>query len=289
MAKAGASREELEQLLDRVDALLAGVEGEPPEREELEEALARAEGGVKRARRAGEDRLEAELRLLAGSARAQLGDPRGALACFEAALALDPGLLDARLERAYALFDLCRLGEARAAFEEVERLDPDDAAAQQGLGLLAERRGDTAEAERRFRRARHLAPDDYPPPVQLSAADFDRAVEDALLELPEGVRAWLANVAITVEPLPADADLEGAEPPLPPSILGLFRGAPLGDKASMDPWSHFPSSIALYQRNLERAARSRRELIEQVRVTLLHEVGHFLGLDEEELYERGLD
>jgi predicted Zn-dependent protease with MMP-like domain len=57
----------------------------------------------------------------------------------------------------------------------------------------------------------------------------------------------------------------------------------------MDPWSHFPSSIVLYQRNLERAARDRRELVEEIRATLLHEVGHFLGLDEEELWQRGLD
>jgi predicted Zn-dependent protease with MMP-like domain len=45
----------------------------------------------------------------------------------------------------------------------------------------------------------------------------------------------------------------------------------------------------LYQRNLERFVRSREELVEEIRVTLVHEVGHFLGLDEEELYRRGLD
>ena len=57
----------------------------------------------------------------------------------------------------------------------------------------------------------------------------------------------------------------------------------------MDPWSHFPSSIGLFQRNLERYARDREELLEEIRVTLLHEVGHFLGLDEEQLRELGLD
>jgi predicted Zn-dependent protease with MMP-like domain len=45
----------------------------------------------------------------------------------------------------------------------------------------------------------------------------------------------------------------------------------------------------LYQRNLERFARDREELVEQIRITLLHEVGHFLGLDEEQLRERGLE
>ena len=56
----------------------------------------------------------------------------------------------------------------------------------------------------------------------------------------------------------------------------------------MDPWSHFPSSIVLYQGNLQRFAADREDLVEQIGITLVHEVGHFLGLDEEELWERGL-
>jgi predicted Zn-dependent protease with MMP-like domain len=69
----------------------------------------------------------------------------------------------------------------------------------------------------------------------------------------------------------------------------MFRGSAIGQQGSMDPWSHFPSSIVLYQRNLERAARSREELVQEIGVTLVHEVGHFLGLDEDQLWERGLD
>ena len=57
----------------------------------------------------------------------------------------------------------------------------------------------------------------------------------------------------------------------------------------MDPWSHFPSSIVLYQDNLQRFARTREELVEEIAITLQHEVGHFLGLDEEELERLGLD
>ena len=113
--------------------------------------------------------------------------------------------------------------------------------------------------------------------------------ERPALALPEPVRRYLSNVAITVEEVPPDEELRASDPPLSPAILGLFRGAPYGQKASMDPWSHFPSSIVLYQRNLERFARSRKDLIEQIGVTLLHEVGHFLGLDEDDLYARGLD
>ena len=57
----------------------------------------------------------------------------------------------------------------------------------------------------------------------------------------------------------------------------------------MDPWSHFPSSIVLYQKNLESFARDRKDLVEQIGITLIHEVGHFLGLDEEDLWELGLE
>ena len=57
----------------------------------------------------------------------------------------------------------------------------------------------------------------------------------------------------------------------------------------MDPWSHFPSSIVLYQENLQRFARTREELVDEIAITLQHEVGHFLGLDEEELEKLGLD
>jgi predicted Zn-dependent protease with MMP-like domain len=95
-------------------------------------------------------------------------------------------------------------------------------------------------------------------------------------------------VAIAVEDLPEVEELLSADPPHSPSILGIFRGAPLAQKGSMDPWSHFPSSIGLFQRNLERMARDEEDLREEIRVTLLHEVGHFLGLDEDDLAALGL-
>jgi predicted Zn-dependent protease with MMP-like domain len=168
-------------------------------------------------------------------------------------------------------------------------VDPDEPWIHHHLGLVAERRGEDDEARRRFARARKLAPDEFPRPIALSPAAFDEAVEDALARLPEQVRRYLSNVAITVEDLPSDDDLLAADPPLSPSILGIFRGPPYGRHDAVDPWTHLPSSIALFQRNLERFARSRADLIEEIGITLVHEVGHFLGLDEEELYARGLD
>lgn len=258
------------------------------DRTALERGLELARRGSKLARRARDEDSGAELALLEGIALSQLGEPREALRRLDDALALRPDDPDAQLERGLALYELLRLDEAREQLLAVNRAE-EEPWADHALGLVAERRGDAEEAARCFARARRLAPDEFPEPIALSPEAFDAAVEDALAALPQQIRRYLSNVAIAVEDLPSDDDLRAAEPPLSPSILGIFRGAPLGQKASMDPWSHFPSSIVLYQRNLERFAADREELVEQIRITLLHEVGHFLGLDEEELGARGLE
>jgi predicted Zn-dependent protease with MMP-like domain len=272
--------EEARRLLDEANEAL--------EADAAEEALDLVGRGESLAG-AGDPELRADLRLARAAALNQLGRSEEALEAADAILAENPDDLDAMLERAFALWERMRLDEAAAQLREVVRRAPDEAWAHHTLGLVAERRGDRREAERRFRRARRLDPDDFPDPPRLAPEAFDAAVEEALAALPGQVSRWLENVAIAVEDIPADDDLLGSDPPLSPAILGIFRGSPLAEKRSMDPWSHFPSSIVLYQRNLERFARNREELVEQIGVTLLHEVGHFLGLDEEALRERGLD
>jgi predicted Zn-dependent protease with MMP-like domain/Flp pilus assembly protein TadD len=282
-------KNDLELLASAADFHVNALQEDDGDRALLERGLELARRGSRLARKAGDPALAAELAWLEGVALNQLGESAAALERLAAAARDAPDRVDVLLEQGFALYELCRFDEAREALLRAERLEPDEPWTQHYLGLVAERRGEPEEARRRLARARKLAPDEFPRPIALSQQAFDAAVEDALLELPEPVRRYLSNVAITVEDLPEDQDLIGSDPPLSPAILGLFRGAPYGHKASMDPWSHFPSSIVLYQRNLERFARSREDLIEQIGVTLVHEVGHFLGLDEEELWERGLD
>lgn len=265
----------LEQSFDALEA------GDP------ERALELATEGSRLAGRGDDAELAARLALAEGHALLALGDSPAALRRIEEASPDLPGDLDVLAARASALYELCRFEEAADALTRVVHEDPEDAGSHWLLGLCLERLGRSAAAERHLARARTLAPDDFPEPVTLSPEAFEQVVEAALAELPEVVRRYLSNVAIAVEDLPRDEDLAG-DPPLSPAILGVFRGAPLGEKASMDPWSHFPSSIVLYQKNLERFARDREELVAEIRVTLLHEVGHFLGLDEEELHARGL-
>lgn len=272
---------DLERLEREASDLL--TDGDP------EQALGRAREGIRLARTEHDEESRAEFLLLEGMALSDLGSSLEALERFDASLVARPGDLATRLERGLALYDLCRFDEAAKQMEDVLREAPDEPWAHHLLGLVAERRADTSEANRRFTEAHGLAPEDFPEPTRLSSSEFDAAVEAALAELPAPVRAYLSNVAVAVEEIPNIDDLLSSDPPLAPSILGVFRGSPLGDKASMDPWNHFPSSIVLYQRNLERFARDREELVEQIGITLVHEVGHFLGLDEDDLWELGLD
>jgi len=267
-----------------LDEALAALDGGDPER-----GLELARRGAALARKAGQPGLRADFLWVEGAALDDLFECAEALGVLDEALALEPDHLDARLERGRALFELCRFEEARAEAEEVLARAPDEPWAHQQLGLLAERRGDDREASRRFKRARALDPAAFPAAEVMTRADFAALVEAALTAIPEAVRGHLANVPVIVEDVPSEADLTASDPPLSPGSLGMFRGAPFGQKGSGDAWSQLPSSIVLFQRNLERAATSREVLEEEIHVTLVHEIGHYLGLDEEELAERGLE
>ncbi len=225
---------------------------------------------------------------LEGEVAALLGDFNAAVEAARERLTLLPEDVDTRVRLAELYFEACRFPEAIKEAEAVAKDADDDARIHHLLGLIAERGPDRAASARHFQRARELAPEDFPEPVTMSHEEFEKAIEEALESLPEKVRAYLSNVPIVAEEVPSDADLTGNDPPLSPQSLGMFRGAPWKDKGVMDPWAHLPSSISLYQNNLQRYSQNRAELLEEIEITLLHEVGHFLGLDDDELGERGL-
>ncbi len=127
-------------------------------------------------------------------------------------------------------------------------------------------------------------------PVHLDDETIESVVTEALAELHPAIQAYLANVPIVLEEVP-DAELcEQWDPPMPPAgILGYFSGATMGDQTGVDSWSALPATIVLFRRNLERAATDRESLIDELRITVFHEVGHYLGLDEDDLEKRGLE
>lgn len=271
---------------NNVEALIAAADvmiRQPgDDRERIEEGLKLLVRAEPLAR--GEEVLSVELWLLRGVAANQLGDFEGALDALARVLHLDPEHPEAQFERAQALFEQGRFGEAKKAFERFSKDFPEDPWPFHYLGLMAERRGEDPEPW--FLKARKLDPDGFPPPTRLTSAEFDAAVADAIARLPAHAREQLGNTVISVEPIPGDDEIaEG----LSPIILGVFDGTPFNERLSLHAEHERTARITLFQKNLERFARSREELLEEIRITVLHEVGHLLGLDEDELYERGLD
>lgn len=231
--------------------------------------------------------------LLRGDILLDLGDPAGALSSFESVA--DPEHHDPEIDlaRGIALFELARFAEAENALRSALRGEPPLpetglAEAHHTLGLIYEIAGNGGEVEH-FRAARRYDPERYPPPRQMSHEDFERVVEEALGELPETVKKAIENVPVLVAELPHPDDLRIAEPALSPRSLGLFIGPPPGSTSVLDAPSAERPTILLFKRNLERACADRDQLIEEIRLTVIHEVGHALGLSEEDLIERGLD
>jgi len=188
------------------------------------------------------------------------------------------------------LFDQLRFEEARTAILRAVREDDGNPEAYYWRAMLRERRDDIRGARRDFRRARNLDPTRFPMPIPLDDATVEAVVTETLLALHPTIRSYLAQVAILLEDIP-DMDLcLQYDPPAPPGeILGYFSGMSMMERSIDNPWSNLPSAIVLFRRNLERIAWDRTRLLDELRITVFHEVGHFLGLDEEDLAARGLD
>ena len=187
-------------------------------------------------------------------------------------------------------FDQLRFDEARNAVNRALRLDPENPEACYTRAMLRERRYDTAGSWRDYVRAARVDPATWPRPTPLDQATVEAVVEEALRVLHPSIREYLANVAILLEDVPAEDVCFGYHPPAPPGeILGYFSGVSLADRSIEDPWTTLPSAIVLFRCNLQRIGHDRARLIEELSITVFHEVGHFLGLDEADLEARGLD
>jgi predicted Zn-dependent protease with MMP-like domain len=109
-----------------------------------------------------------------------------------------------------------------------------------------------------------------------------RVVEAILGELPPDLRAEAENVRLEIVEAPAPEQARN----LGGSLLGLYEGVPLVYRRFDAPLLQ-PDRITLFQNNLQATARTEVELRAQIRKTLVHELGHFFGFDEEELRARG--
>jgi Flp pilus assembly protein TadD/predicted Zn-dependent protease with MMP-like domain len=260
-------------------------------RDALRLGLELAQRGSRRAqaRRRRNPPLSADLAVLEAQALNDLGRSDEALARIDAALRLAPGRGDALHEKGVALFDLSKFSDARTALSKALAIQPDDAYTHQMMGLTLEQLGESAQADAELERARTLAPDELFAPILISVDEFRKEVDNVIASLPADKKARVLAIKIEVADLPDAADLAAVKPPFPPTILGLYRG-PVGHAAQLPPQpGEDPPSIALYRKNLARAVKTRSELSEQIRDTLLHEIGHLEGLDEDDLRRRGME
>lgn len=122
--------------------------------------------------------------------------------------------------------------------------------------------------------------------ARLSAEAFDRIVKQAIARIPPEIRQHLDNVLISVQPHPSRELL--AEMGFPPDelLFGIFSGVPLTERSPADP-PLFPDTIYIFQEPLEAFCLSREELIDEIEVTVVHEIAHFVGFGDDELEDLG--
>jgi len=117
----------------------------------------------------------------------------------------------------------------------------------------------------------------------ISLARFRDLVREAIDGLPEEWASRLDNVAVVVEEEASAEDLEavGINPGTGRELLGLYQGVPLDERGVF--YSSLPDRIVIYRGPILRMARSRLDILRVVRETVLHELGHHFGLQEEDL------
>lgn len=226
-----------------------------------------------------------EVWLTLSDVRASDHDPNGALVAADAAVKLAPDDAMSRVARACALFDLCRIDEAEKIVALAVDKDPKNADAWWLRGRIHTLKKDHDKADKAFERAVALDGERFQPPHRISEDAFAKVIEEAMSELPEQVKGAMKNVSVIVEDVPDVAVLLKSDPPLSPSAVGLFDPEPLMQNAGPGQ----PVRIFLFRKNLEITCANEEEMVDEIGVTLLHEIGHHLGLDEDDLDARGLN
>jgi predicted Zn-dependent protease with MMP-like domain len=120
----------------------------------------------------------------------------------------------------------------------------------------------------------------------MTRRDFTRLVTEVLDSLPEEFASRLANVEVVVVDEPSDAQIRGGGlDPHEDTLMGLYEGVPLADRGSG--YTELPDRISIFYRPIVEACASRREIRHEIRTTLLHEIAHVFGIDDEDLDDWG--
>jgi predicted Zn-dependent protease with MMP-like domain len=119
--------------------------------------------------------------------------------------------------------------------------------------------------------------------VEVSEERFEALVEDALESIPPEYADEMENVAVIIEDWPTPEQLDGRRG----TLLGLYEGIDLPDRSPLSYSGVLPDRITIFRGPLCNLARDEEDLARQVRVTVLHEVGHYFGLSDDRLHELG--
>jgi predicted Zn-dependent protease with MMP-like domain len=112
---------------------------------------------------------------------------------------------------------------------------------------------------------------------------FEELVADALDSIPEELGRLMENVAVVVEDWPTAEQLDGRRG----TLLGLYEGIDLTRRSPINYGGVMPDRITIFRGPLCRLARDEVDLARQIRVTVIHEVGHHFGIDDARLHELG--
>ena len=123
-------------------------------------------------------------------------------------------------------------------------------------------------------------------PYHVSQAEFGELVERALAGLPPEFARFLEEVPVEVRDRPTPQQLRGVGLGRNDLLFGLYRGRPRTQR-NVEDSAVMPDVIYIFQMPLEQISRSEQQLVEQVRKTVLHEIGHHFGMTEEDLEKLG--
>jgi predicted Zn-dependent protease with MMP-like domain len=122
----------------------------------------------------------------------------------------------------------------------------------------------------------------------MTRKSFEKLVQQALDRIPADLQRALRNVAIVIEDRPGpEAEAEELDPE-EETLYGLYCGLPLPER-TLDDSGTLPDIIYIYQKPLEEDFPDRNDLIEEIEITLVHEIAHYFGFDEETLERYGYE
>jgi predicted Zn-dependent protease with MMP-like domain len=119
--------------------------------------------------------------------------------------------------------------------------------------------------------------------MNVSQEEFDKLIQEALAELPPRFAALADEVSIVVEEEPSREVLRDLELESEDDLLGLYQGIPIDETSFFQPAGELPARISIYRGPILRLCRTKAEVIQEVRDTVVHELGHHVGLDDDEM------